>query len=341
MMDRLMKTLHISLQNLGFALLAVALGFFAFAANASAASYYYPQVGVPVYYQPVYQYQTQTRVQTQDYAQLIAQIQSLLAQIQQLQNQYRLQYGHPYVGVGNIVKYNTGVYGGYQYGNYDIDVDTLYARNINDDYATLYGDVDLDDAPYADVWFEYGTDGSLDEDSDDDRITSDGKFSIKVDNLDDNEKYYFRAVAEDPSGDRVYGTIKSFEADRYSSSNNYDEPDVETGDVDDVDDDSAQLNGDVDMNDYDNGDVFFVYGQDESQVEDVEDEDRYSDIDEDGDDLQKYKVYDNLDNYRSFWLNIYGLDDNTDYYYRICVGYEDEDNDDVLTCGDVEHFETD
>lgn len=345
-----MKTQVFSLRNVGFGVVALALAFLAFTGTASAKTYYHP-TAMPLYYgyqQPVYQYTYQQR----DREELLEELQSLLAQLERLQNEYQRQYGytsnvkvHPMVGVGNMRKYAAGVYTYYGRDDYDIDVETERVRNINDDYATLYGSIDLDDAPYAYVWFEYGTDGDLDEDSRKVRVTDsmDDDFSIKVDDLDDDEKYYYRAVAEDPRGDRDYGTIKSFEADDYDDDDHdyEDEPDVETGDADEVTDDSAEINGEVDMNDFDNGDVFFVYGEDEDQVEDVEDEDQYRDIDEDGDDLQKYKVYDNLDGSRTFWLDIYGLDDNTDYYYRICVEYEDEDNDDTLACGDVEHFETD
>ncbi len=126
----------------------------------------------------------------------------------------------------------------------------------------------------------------------------------------------------------------------HSSNSNFEIPDVETDSATDIDDDSAELRGDVDMNDYDGGRVFFVWGQDEDDVEDVEEEDSYSDIDESGDDLQKESVDNDFDGNDSFELNIYNLDDNTDYYFRICVEYEDNGNNDTLECGDVEDFET-
>ena len=165
---------------------------------------------------------------------------------------------------------------------------------------------------------------------------------MDIDNLDEDEKYYFRAVAEDPSGQRTYGNLQSFYTDdNGGSSHNDDEPDVETGRATNIDEDSARIYGEVDMNDFDDGIVFFVYGEDEDEIDDVDNEDRYNDVDEQGDDLQKYKVYTNLDGYRSFWLQINGLDDDTEHYYRICVEYDDEDNDPVLACGDTESFETD
>ena len=96
------------------------------------------------------------------------------------------------------------------------------------------------------------------------------------------------------------------------------------------------------MNDFNNGLAFFVYGEDEDQVEDITDEyDEYRDIDEDGDDLQKVFVDDNIDGSISARADIRGLDDDTDIFFTFCVEYEDEDDDEVLVCGDVEEFTTD
>ena len=96
------------------------------------------------------------------------------------------------------------------------------------------------------------------------------------------------------------------------------------------------------MNDFRNGIVFFVWGEDEDQVDDIErDYDSYSDVDEDGDDLRKERVDSDLDGRASYRLDIRGLDDDTEYYFAICVEYEDEDDDEVLACGSTEEFETD
>lgn len=121
-----------------------------------------------------------------------------------------------------------------------------------------------------------------------------------------------------------------------------DEPEAYTKSATDIEDDEARMRGRVDMNDFDGGVVFFVYGEDEDQVEDVEDDyDSYRDVDEDGDGLQKVRVDSSLDGSSSFSLRVGGLDDETDYYYQICVEYEDEDNDDRLVCGGTYDFETD
>lgn len=286
-------------------------------------------------------YPTTPVYQTQSSQDLVAYLYALIAQLQSLQTQYYYQYGHQYGNPGQT--YYRPVYNHNSYDDYDVEVETLRARDIDDEEARLYGEVDLDGAPYAYVWFEYGQGGRLTDHTDEEKVSDDDDFSAYVDDLDEDEKYYFRAVAEDPDGQRTYGELMSFETDDHggSSSNNDDEPDVETGDAKNIDEDSARIYGEVDMNDFDDGLVFFVYGEDEDAVEDVEDENEYNDVDEEGDDLQKVKIYSNLDDERSFWLEIGGLDDDTDYYYRICVEYEDEDDDEVLVCGDTEHFQTD
>jgi hypothetical protein len=118
-------------------------------------------------------------------------------------------------------------------------------------------------------------------------------------------------------------------------------PEVTTEEADDVDEDSARLEGDIEMNDYENGIAFFVYGEDEDEIEDVEDEDEYRDVRSRGDDIQKILLTSNLDDDRRFTARVNGLDDDTDYYFRICVEYDDEDDDETLVCGDVEDFTTD
>lgn len=302
--------------------------FVVFAPKASAESYYYPVQG-----------------NTQSLQQLIVYLNTLLAQLETLQNQYENRYGQPYVP-------------GFQYGpytytytvpvrnrfiDYDVEVETERVRNIDGDEATFYGDVDLDDADYAYVWFEYGQRGDIDEETDKERVTRDTSFNERVDDLEEDERYYVRAVAEDPAGYRTYGRLIAFDADDDgdSSSRDDDEPEATTDDAEDVEDDRAELHGEVDMNDFSNGLVFFVYGEDEDAVEDVADEDEYRDIDEDGRDLQKFVVDSDLDGGSSYWGTVSGLRDNTDHYFRICVEYEDEDDDPTLECGQVEHFETD
>jgi len=233
-------------------------------------------------------------------------------------------------------------------GSEQDEIDVTTDEDVDDitrDSAELRGEIDFDgDTDRAYVWFEYGEEeDELEYETSrmkiDDR--DDEEFEMEIDDLDSGERYYFRAVAEDrDTDDLYYGNIEDFKTSG-SSSNNDDEPDVDTEGVDDVDEDSAEISGSVDMNDFKNGFVFFAWGEDEDEVEDVRDEDDFEDVRERGDDLQKQRVDSDLDGDEDYELDIRGLDDDTEIFYTICVAYEDEDDDEVIDCGDVEEFETD
>lgn len=139
----------------------------------------------------------------------------------------------------------------------------------------------------------------------------------------------------------TYNSNYTYWYDDNDDNDDEDVPEVMTDDAEDINRNGAELHGEIDMNDFENGVAFFVYGEDEGGIEDVEDEDSYNDVSSDGDDLQKVLLSSSFDDNRSFSARIYNLDADTEIFYRICVGYEDEDNDDTLACGDVESFETD
>lgn len=267
----------------------------------------------------------------------IAYLQGVIAQLlAQLQVQGNYQSG-VYLGSGQVLGASYSNY----YSSYEVEAGTGFV-GYDDDEITLNGVVDLNGAPYAYVYFEYSEDDDdFDERTSKRRVTRDSNFYYTVDDLDSDEIFYYRAVSEDPSGHRDYGTTRYFYVSG-SSYNDDDEPRAETDRAQDIDEDSAELNGEVDMNDFRNGVVFFVYGEDEDQIEDVErDYDSYSDVDEDGDDLQKVRVDSDLDGHDDYSERITGLDDDTEYFFQICVEYEDEDDDETLECGGVEDFETD
>jgi len=307
------------------ALVAVATGMTVTAPSAEAAASWNGVVNsggrAMVSYQNQYQY---TNTYNTEYLQAyIKQLQALLEQLQKLQAQYNYNYD-------------------YSNNSSEVDVTTRSATNIEDDRATLRGVVDFNSSDEATVYFRWGTSASnlryettnvvLDENDD---VTD---FEATITKLNDDTTYYYRAVAEDEDGYKDYGTIMNFTTDNTSSSNE----DWHTDSAKYITDDSARLYGSVDMNDFNNGDVFFVYGEDESQVDDVADDyDTYSDVDEDGADLQKVLVDNDLDSDKSYWLNITGLDNDTDHYFAICVAFEDEDGDDAIVCGNTEDFTTD
>lgn len=119
-------------------------------------------------------------------------------------------------------------------------------------------------------------------------------------------------------------------------------PDVNTDNADNIGRERAELQGSVDMRDFDNGLVFFVYGEDEEKIQDVErDYETYADIEEDGGDLQKVRVATGLDDMEDYTYTIRNLNRNTEYFFSMCVAFKDENNDKTIRCGDVERFETD
>jgi hypothetical protein len=287
------------------------------------------------YYYPTYQTSGHNSAQIQA---LLNQLYTLIAQLQQMQGS---------VSTYTYTPIKTHTYGQSYYGSYDVEVETVDFDVESDDTVTLTGEAELDDAPYAHVWFEYGEGGNITEESGSIKLTNDDEFDIEVDDLDEDERYYFRAVAEDPSGYRVYGDLMGFGTDENdddddddSDDNDEDRPEAETQDAENIEEDSAELHGEVSMNDFEDGLVFLVYGEDEDLVEEVEDENTYGDIDEEGDDLQKVQVDSSLDDTRTYWTTVFNLNDDTDYYFRICVEYEDEDGDETLECGSVENFQT-
>jgi hypothetical protein len=143
-------------------------------------------------------------------------------------------------------------------------------------------------------------------------------------------------------GSYGYGYVIGEPRGSGSSRNDDDEPEVETDSAKDVSHDEAELRGSVDMMDFEDGEVFFVFGQDEDQVEEVEDDyESYGDIDEDDEDLMKVRVDSSLDGDEDYEEVVNGLEEDTEYYFQICVGYEDEDDDEVIVCGGVDDFTTD
>ena len=313
-----MITTIVNIKKVVLGLFVAVLFFVSSAATAGATTYYYP---------------TSTSSYDAQIAALWQQVYALIAQLE---------------AMGGVTTTPTPTYTN---GNYDVEVSTKDVDVDGDEEATFEGEVELDGAPYAYVWFEYGEGGFINEKTDRMKVTTDKTFTADVDDLDGDDRYYFRAVAEDPAGSRTYGQLDGFETDGTNDDDDDDNddddnddediPEVHTDDVDDISDDEASIQGEVLMNDFEDGLAFFVYGEDEESVEDVTNEDTYSDIDEDGDALQKEQAYSNLDDDRTFMMTIFGLDDDTEYFYRMCVEYEDEDGDVTLECGSVENFETD
>lgn len=222
-------------------------------------------------------------------------------------------------------------------------VKTLLSANVEDDRATLRGELDLNDADYAEVWFEYGTVSSnLNRETDTTRL-DDGDaltFDELVTDLDEDTRYYYRAVAEDDNGDKDYGIIRAFITGGVSR----EVPLVYTYTARNVTDTAADIRGEIDMREFENGTVFFVYGTDRGAVEDVvNDFDTYADIEEDDTELGLQKVLEDsdLDGNDVFTRTITSLEPGTKYFVAMGVEYENDDNDKVLLVGNVRSFTTD
>lgn len=323
--------------------LAILVSFVALPVLASAETYYFnPQSGT-------YSTSAVSQVHLQNPSQFTNQYQAQLLYIQQLQSLISLLES---LLNQNGDDFNFDDDDDDSSGNAEISITTLSAEDIEDERARLRGEVDFDSSDFAYVWFEYGEDDDdLDESTprvrrDDD---DDEEFAVILTRLEEDQRYHFRAAGKDEDGRNDYGSTRSFTTDDDGRNNDDDddddddqEPDVETRDANDITDDSAVLEGEVDMNDFEDGLVFLVYGEDEDLIDDIEsDFDSYDDVDEDGDDLQKVQVDSGLDDDDSYEEEISGLDFDTEYFYAYCVEYEDEDDDETLTCGGTESFETD
>ena len=91
-----------------------------------------------------------------------------------------------------------------------------------------------------------------------------------------------------------------------------------------------------------NGKAFFVYGEHEASVSDVDDDfTTYDDVDEDGEDLKKVLVDSDVDGNETYAETVSNLDDNTRHYARMCVEYEKDNGDETLVCGSTRSFLTD
>ncbi len=276
------------------------------------------------------QYYYQTPAQQQQIAYLYAVIAQLQAQLNALQSQ-----------TGPVSN--------------NAAIETVGVADAFGDSVEFTGRVTFKQSGNVSVWFEYGLTTALNYSTvaqtvNNRSIGSAVTFTTTAPDFNTSQTYYYRAVVKGSDGRYTEGAIKSFRytGNNYSSnysnsshSSSYSTPDVTTDSAERIDTDSADLPGRVDMNDYENGIAFVVYGEDESMINDVDRENRYSDISTYGHDLRKVIVNSNLDSDRSFTSTVYSLNDDTKYYFRYCVEYDDRDDDQTLVCGDVEHFYTD
>lgn len=201
------------------------------------------------------------------------------------------------------------------------DVDTNEATSVDADSTTLNGDlVDLGGDTNATVWFEWGTsEGDLNNDTSTSTLSDTVTFSKTITGLDEGETYYFRAVAENDSG-TAYGTIKDFYIEDNGDGGNDNTLNAATLSEDNVDEDSAELNGEVEAGDHDVDNCWFEWGDDDNDLNETENVDcSINDGDTD-----------------SYSETITGLNDDETYYFRFCAEDTSGDED----CGSIQSFTT-
>ena len=117
------------------------------------------------------------------------------------------------------------------------------------------------------------------------------------------------------------------------------QPTADTLSANYIDRNSARLRGEIDMNDFRNGIVFFVYGESRSKVENIENNySSYNSVRQDDRMLQKIRVDSNLSNKRSYEKIVDDLRGDTQHYYQICVEFYDDGNN--IICGGISRFTT-
>ncbi len=252
----------------------------------NAQNYYWPNTN--------YQYQSQSDQLAKLYA-LIAQLQAQLAALQANSPVYYPPYNNGNSQSSNeIAKVVTG----------SVDGD-------GNDSVNMEGEITFRRDTDARVWFEYGTNTKLSYSTESISISGDSgdteDFDITVSDLDDNQTYYYRAVAKDDNGRYVEGVVKSF---RFDGSNNNDDDD------DDDNDNNGDWSLDVDDDIYETGDLVRV----DYEVGD-EDDKNWIGLFETGDDDDEYITYKYVtdeDGYVTFRINNDG-----EYEFRLF----DEDSD--------------
>jgi len=204
----------------------------------------------------------------------------------------------------------------------DVDIRTLPEDDVDEDSAELRGKVE--DGDNVLVWFALDNSSSVSCSDSSDEVDVSGRydagdiFSKTVFGLDEDEIYYYRACAEEDDGSIVSGFLESFRTDDNGGGSNVE---VRTLSERDVDEDSAELRGEV--REGDNVEVWFAIDDSTSvSCSDSSDKEPVSGRYDDGD---------------TFRERVTGLREDRTYYYRACA--EDEDGDTVS--GSRKSFRTD
>jgi hypothetical protein len=115
------------------------------------------------------------------------------------------------------------------------DTETLSATSIKKNSATVRSNIDFGTASYVYAYFEYGTKNSVDESTDEKKISKSSRYthSAVLDDLKTNTTYYYRAVIELPGGSKIYGSLRNFTTSKTTSSSSNDSSGDEEVSIDD------------------------------------------------------------------------------------------------------------
>lgn len=207
----------------------------------------------------------------------------------------------------------------------EIRVRTNRPTKIDERFTEVEMRIDFNESPFARVWFEYGrTQEDMDRTTRVVRVWSsdEDEYTYTLRNLRPSSIYYVRAVGQDHMGLKHYGKPVKFTTKRDIEN---EKPSLKLVRPEDITTQAATLVAEVDMNDFKDGILFFVYGESREDVADVAEERYYVDIRERGDDLQRVLVDPDFDGFDTVEKRIAEFDEYTRYYYSVGVQYENED----------------
>ncbi len=220
--------------------------------------------------------------------------------------------------------YNSSLY--FAYSKDERDMDRAVREDAASEISVNYDDVEI---VYVDM------------------VTSNGNYMKTINNLDDNEKYYYAACIES-NGRFSCGDVEMFKTWKESSNNNFHKPDVQTRtpflDNLGVRGQAGQLifEGHSEHNDATNIKKFFVYGHNTEFLDIESNYDSYNEINTNSG-IKKTNYSNSLDtnSAATFIKSITPVieDLNQPNYFSACIEYRDEDNDTQLACGNSRLFD--
>ncbi len=241
-------------------------------------------------------------------------------------------------------------------------VSTYAAQNINSNSANARAQVDVYGKKGKQVYIVYGyderrvrsvvsqyksfssipnfTDDKVRVRSIDTRIAPAESYSAKLNSL-VGDVTYFYTYCLDYDGGHVCGNIRSFETvESNYRSDIFNKPKISLSRASNIEAYSAYISGTYSINDGRNGIVFLTYGTSKSLIDAVSKETDYSDVDEDGELIKVNRLAAKAIGKGEFGEVVDDLDRDTQYFYRVCIDYESDDEDGIV-CSNTSSLTTD